>query len=96
MSIILRYIHESTNKVDALILIKRSKGTMDKLALKMLKNDGVYCVQYLVGTYDMILNIKTNSIRELYYLVNDKIRNLMEIKDIKILFINKINKISIN
>jgi len=96
MSILLRYIHESTNKVNALIMIKRSKGTMDKLALKLLKNDGVYCVQYLVGTYDMILNIKTNSIRELYYLVNDKIRNLMEIKDIKILFINKINKISIN
>jgi len=96
MSILLRYIHESTNKVNALIMIKRSKGTMDKLALKLLKNDGVYCVQYLVGTYDMILSIKTNSIRELYYLVNDKIRNLMEIKDIKILFINKINKISIN
>ena len=96
MSILLRYIHESTNKVNALIMIKRRKGTMDKLALKLLKNDGVYCVQYLVGTYDMILNIKTNSIRELYYLVNDKIRNLMEIKDIKILFINKINKISIN
>jgi DNA-binding Lrp family transcriptional regulator len=96
MSILLRYIHESTNKVDALIMIKRSKGTMDKLALKLLKNDGVYCVQYLVGTYDMILNIKTNSIRELYYLVNDKIRNLMDIKSIKILFINKINKISIN
>ncbi len=96
MSILLRYIHESTNKVNALIMIKRSKGTMDKLALKLLKNDGVYCVQYLVGTYDMILSIKTNSIRELYYLVNDKIRNLMEIKDIKILFINKINKLSIN
>jgi len=96
MSILLRYIHESTNKVNALIMIKRSKGTMDKLALKLLKNDGVYCVQYLVGTYDMILSIKTNSIRELYYLVNDKIRKLMEIKEINILFINEINKLSIN
>ena len=96
MSILLRYIHESTNKVNALIMIKRRKGTMEKLALKLLKNDGVYCVQYLVGTYDMILSIKTNSIRELYYLVNDKIRNLMDIKSIKILFINKINKLSIN
>jgi len=77
-------------------MIKRSKGTMDKLALKLLKNDGVYGVQYLVGTYDMILSIKSNSIRELYYLVNDKIRKLMEIKEIKILFINEINKLSIN
>ena len=96
MSILLRYIHESTNRINAFIMIKRRKGTMDKLALQLLKNDGVCCVQYLVGTYDIILTIKTNSIRDLYYLVDEKIRNLMEIKDIKILFINKINKLSIN
>lgn len=96
VSIFLRYIHETTSKVNAFIMIKRRKGAMNKLALNLLKNEGICCVQYLVGKYDIILNIKTNSIRDLYYLVNEKIRNLREISDIKILFINEINKLSIS
>lgn len=96
ISIFLRYIHESTNRVNAFIILKRKKGIMEKIALNLLKYDGVCYVQYLIGTYDIILNIKTNSIRDLYYLVNERIRNLKEISDIKILFINEINKISIS
>jgi drug/metabolite transporter (DMT)-like permease len=96
VSILLRYVHESTNRVNAFILITRQKGTMEDLALKLLKYDGVCCVQYLVGTYDIILNIKANSIRDLYYLVNRKIRGLEEIKDLEILFIDEIKKLSIS
>jgi len=96
VSILLRYVHESTNRVNAFILITRHKGTMENLALKLLKYDGVSCVQYLVGTHDIILNIKANSIRDLYYLVNKKIRGLKEIKDLEILFIDEIKKLSIS
>ncbi|TFG15883.1 MAG: Lrp/AsnC family transcriptional regulator [Promethearchaeota archaeon] len=96
VSILLRYVHESTNRVNALILIRRAKGTMENLALKLLKYDGVGSVQYLVGTYDIMLNIKANSIRDLYYLVNKKIRGLKEIKDLEILFIDEIKKLSIS
>ncbi|MFX1260420.1 MAG: EamA family transporter [Promethearchaeota archaeon] len=94
ISIFLRYVHESTNKINACLLLKRNRGTMKDLSIKLLKYNDIYCVESLIGTYDLILNVKSNSIKDFYYLVNNKLRKLKEIKNIKILFINKINKIS--
>jgi len=96
LSVLLRYIHESVNKVNALIAINLKQGNMERFPMKLLKYDGVSSVQYMVGTYDIILNIKANSLRDLYYLVNEELRNLDAIMNLKILFINKINKLSIN
>jgi len=96
LSVLLRYIHESVNKVNALIAINLKQGNMERFPMKLLKYDGVSSVQYMVGTYDIILNIKANSLRVLYYLVNEELRNLDAIMNLKILFINKINKLSIN
>ena len=95
ISILLRYIHESTNKVIAYLLISKEKGFLKGLSLKLLKFNGIYSVHSLIGTYDIIAYVRTNSFREFSCLVNEKIRNLEEIKNIKILFINKINKITI-
>ncbi len=93
ISILLRYVHESTNKVNAYLLLTQKKGTLKGLPLKILKFRGIYSIKSLIGTYDLLVNIRTNSIRDFYCLVNDQIRNLEEITNIKILFINKILKI---
>ncbi len=93
MSILLRYIHESTNVINAYLLLNHNVGSLKGLAIKLLKYDGVCCVESLIGTHDLMLNVKTNSIRDFYCLVNDDLRNLEEIKNIEILFINKIHKL---
>ena len=96
LSILLRFIHELVNKVNALIAINLKQGNMERFPIKLLKYDGVSSVQYLVGKYDAILNIKANSLKDVYYLVNEELRNLDAIMNLKILFINKINKLTIN
>jgi len=96
LSIMLRFIHESVNKVNALIAINLKQGNMERFPIKLLKYDGVSSVQYMVGTYDIILTIKANSLKDVYYLVNEELRNLEAIMNLKILFINKINKLTIN
>ena len=96
LSLLLRYVHESINKVNALIAINLKRGNLERFPIKLLKYDGIISVQCLGGKYDMLLNIKSNSLRDIYYLVNEELRNLDAILNLKILFINKINKISIN
>ena len=96
ISVFFRYVHESSNVINCFILINHKKGDINQLSLKLLKFDGVYSLQHLIGTYDMLLNIKSNSIRNLYYLINEEIRKLEQVKSLEILFINKINKFSIS
>jgi hypothetical protein len=94
ISILFRYAHESRNQVNAILLLRHRQGFLTNLPHKFLKLDGVYNVDYLIGTEDILLNIKTNSIRNLYQLINAHIRDLKGIYKITILFINKIIKIS--
>ncbi len=94
ITILLRYIHESTNKVNAYLLLTKKKGALEGLSLKILKFSGVFSIQSLIGTHDILVYIRTNSFRDFRYLVDEKIRKLKEIKNIKILFINKIIKIT--
>jgi len=96
LSILLRYVHESVNKVNALIAINLKHGNIERFPIKLLKYDGVVSIQCLVGKYDILLNIKANSLRDMYYLVNEELRNLEAILNLKILFINRINKVSTN
>ncbi len=95
LSIVLRYAHESRNMVNALVLLEHKPGIMEPLALKLLKLEGVYSVESLIGTYDFLLKIKTNSIKDLYYLKNTGIKSIDGIQNVKILFIEKICKIEI-
>ena len=92
ISILLRYIHESTNKVNAYLLLKQKRGNLTGLTLDILKFNGVNSIHALIGIHDMLVNVKTNSLRDFYSLVDEKLRKIEEIKSIKILFINKINK----
>ncbi len=95
ISILLRYAHEFNNKVNAIIILEKKQGLLKTLPLKLLKLDGVYCVDSLIGQYDLLLKIKTNSIKEIYNLIDTEIRKIEGIKNISILFINKINKLTI-
>lgn len=93
ISILFRYAHEAHNKINAYILLTNRQKTFQTLPIKLLQFDGVKSVQALVGTYDLLLNVKTTSIRALYYLINERLRKLEGIEEIEILFIDKIIKI---
>ena len=94
ISILFRYAHESRNQVNAILLLRHRQGFLTNIPHKLLKLEGVYNVDYLIGTEDILLNIKTNSIRNLYNLINAHIRDLKEIYKITILFIQKVIKVS--
>ncbi len=95
IAIMLRYVHEKTSKINAYLLLSRNKGSSKNLVIKLLKINGIYGVDSLIGTYDLMINVKTNSISSFHHLVNNNLRNLKGIKEIKILFINKIHKLNI-
>ncbi|MFX1237203.1 MAG: hypothetical protein ACFFAS_15335 [Promethearchaeota archaeon] len=93
LSIVLRYIHERSVKVNACVLLSIKEGTMEELPLKLLTLGGINRIDMLIGNHDMILTVKKSSIKDFYYL-KEKLRNLEEIKKTTTLFINKVNKIS--
>ena len=90
LAIILRYAHEVKNLVKALILLNIKKGAVKTLPLKILKYYGVISVGALAGTNDLLLNVRMNSIKDFNYLINERLRNLNEIKKISVIFINTI------
>lgn len=93
VSILFRFAHESRNKVNALILLNQQLGSTRSAPLKLLKLHGIKHVDSLVGTNDLLLNVKTSSIKELYYLINTELKKIDGIQLVEILFINKINKL---
>lgn len=95
VSILFRYAHELKNIVNAYILLDNEIGSLKKLPMKLLKFQGVVSVDMLAGTHDLLLNVKSSSIKDFYYLVNKQIKKLDEVKNIKILFVNEINKLEI-
>ena len=94
ISILFRFAHETKNKVNAYILLNKKQGMLLDLPYELLKFNGVCCVDSILGTHDVMVNVKTNSIKELYYLINSQIKNIEGITDIKILFIEKIHKLN--
>ncbi len=95
ISILFRYAHESKNKVNAFLLIKHKFGILKDLPLKLLKFNGICCVSPLIGKFDLLLNVKTNSIKDFYYLIDTQLRSIEGITNIEILFIKNINKLDI-
>ncbi|MBD3254402.1 MAG: EamA family transporter [Candidatus Lokiarchaeota archaeon] len=93
LSILFRYVHEATNKINAFIVLQEKKGTLKSIPYWLLKLNGVHAVYTLVGKFDLLINIRSNSMKEFNNLVNNSIRPLQELKIITILFINKVNKV---
>lgn len=93
ISILLRYAHEAHNKVNAYILAECRLGYLNSIPPQLLKFESINSIQALAGTYDLLLNVKTNSIRSLYDLLNEQLVKIDGIINIEILFINKIKKI---
>lgn len=95
ITIIFRYAHEVKNLVKAFLLVSLKSENVKPTILKILKYYGVTSIYALIGTYDLLIDVKTNSIRDLYYLVNNRLKQIEEIKKIEILFINKVEKLPI-
>ncbi len=93
ISILFRYAHETRNKINAFIILKLKQSFLKNTAVKLLKIEGITSVDSLVGSHDLLLNVKTNSIKSFYFLMNNTIRKINGVSEIKILFINEINKI---
>ena len=80
--------------VSAFLLINLRKGSMGLLPVKILKNYGIVAIHSLIGSHDLLINIKISSIKDFYYLVDKKLKNISDIKKLDIYFINKIEKIT--
>ena len=70
------------------------KGTFKPLVLRILKYYGITKISALIGTYDLLVDVKISSIKDLYFLVNQRLKPINEIKNIEILFINRIEFLS--
>ncbi|MFW9821111.1 MAG: EamA family transporter [Candidatus Thorarchaeota archaeon] len=89
---LIRYSHEVKNLVQAVLLLRLKKGSTNRIALRVLKYYGINSIYALVGTHDLLLNVKISSIKDFYNLINLRLKPLEEIKDIEILYINKVEK----
>lgn len=89
---VLRYSHEVKNLVQAVLLLKLKKGSINRITLRVFKYHGIMSTYALVGIHDLFLHIKLSSIKDFYNLINTRLKPLNEIRDIEILFINKIEK----
>ncbi|MFX0025314.1 MAG: EamA family transporter [Candidatus Hermodarchaeota archaeon] len=92
---ILRYSHEVKNLVHAFLLLKIKRGSVKEVAIRIFKYYGVTSISALIGTHDLFLDVKISSIKDFYNLVNGRLKPLKEVENIDILFINKIEKLSI-
>lgn len=95
ITIIFRYSHEVKNLVKANLLITLKKGSTKPIILRILKYYGITKISALIGTYDLLVDVKTSSIKDLYFLVDKRLKPIDQIKKIDILFINKIEKFSL-
>jgi len=89
---VIRYSHEIKNLVHAVLLLRLKKGSINRIVLRVFKYYGITSTYALVGTHDLLLNVKISSIKDFYNLINLRLKPLNEIEDIEILFINKIVK----
>ena len=94
VTIVFRYAHETKNLVRAYLVITVKKGTFKPLVLRILKYYGITKISALIGTYDLLVDVKISSIKDLYFLVNQRLKPINEIKNIEILFINRIELLS--
>lgn len=92
ITIIFRYAHEVKNLVQAIALLNLKKGAISTIPTKILKYHGVQSAHALIGTNDLLVNIKISSIKDFYYLINNRLKPIREVNNLEILFINKQEK----
>jgi hypothetical protein len=94
ITIVLRYAHEVKNIVQAEILLKIKKGSLNSIPLKILKFYGVREIKSLIGKFDLSLHIKVNSFKDFHNLINRKLKPIEEILDLEVLFVDKIEDLT--
>lgn len=93
ITVVLRYAHEVKNVINAYILLKIKKRSLNTLPIRILKFYGIKEIFSVLGKYDLILNVRVNSFRDFHYLINRKLKPLNDILDVEVQFVDKKEKI---
>ncbi|MHA1671719.1 MAG: Lrp/AsnC ligand binding domain-containing protein [Promethearchaeota archaeon] len=92
IAVVLRYAHEIKNVINAYILLKIDKNSLNTLPIRILKFYGIKEIYSLIGRFDLMLNVRVNSFKDFNYLINRKLKPLNEILEVKVQFVNKKEK----
>ncbi|MBY9004615.1 MAG: Lrp/AsnC ligand binding domain-containing protein [Candidatus Lokiarchaeota archaeon] len=93
ITIALRYAHEVKNVINAYILLRIKRSSLNTLPLRILKFYGIKEIYSLMGNFDLMLKVRVNSFKDFHYLINRKIKPLNEILEVEVQFVDKIEKI---
>jgi len=93
IAIILRYAHEVKNVINAYILLKIKKGSLNTIPIRILKFYGIKEIYSVIGEFDLMVKVQVNSFRDFHYLINRKLKPLNEILEVEVQFVNKKEKI---
>ncbi|MHA1730343.1 MAG: hypothetical protein ACTSU5_00280 [Promethearchaeota archaeon] len=63
LAVVLRYLHESKNTVNALVLVKFRTGRTSEMIRELLGRHGVRAVRDLLGHFDAIVELQVSSVR---------------------------------
>ena len=93
IAVILRYAHEVKNVINAYILLKIKKGSLNTIPIRILKFYGIKEIYSVIGEFDLMVKVQINSFRDFHYLINRKLKPLNEILEVEVQFVNKKEKI---
>jgi len=93
IAVILRYAHEVKNVINAYILLKIKKGSLNTIPIRILKFYGIKEIYSVIGEFDLMVKVQVNSFRDFHYLINRKLKPLNEILEVEVQFVNKKEKI---
>ncbi|MCJ7647390.1 MAG: Lrp/AsnC ligand binding domain-containing protein [Candidatus Lokiarchaeota archaeon] len=93
IAVVLRYAHEVKNVINAYILLKIKKGSLNTIPIRILKFYGIKEIYSVLGEFDLMVKVQVNSFRDFHYLINRKLKPLNEILEVEVQFVNKKEKI---
>ena len=93
IAVVLRYAHEVKNVINAYILLKIKKGSLNTIPIRILKFYGIKEIYSVIGEFDLMVKVQINSFRDFHYLINRKLKPLNEILEMEVQFVDKKEKI---
>jgi drug/metabolite transporter (DMT)-like permease len=93
IAVVLRYAHEVKNVINAYILLKIKKGSLNTIPIRILRFYGIKEIYSVIGEFDLMVKVQVNSFRDFHYLINRKLKPLNEILEVEVQFVNKKEKI---
>jgi drug/metabolite transporter (DMT)-like permease len=93
IAVVLRYAHEVKNVINAYILLKIKKSSLNTIPIRILKFYGIKEIYSVIGEFDLMVKVQVNSFRDFHYLINRKLKPLNEILEMEVQFVDKKEKI---